>query len=89
LLSTSAIEAARDKGEQVAVDGVRIVMNAQRDQPIIVLPSGSYQWQRFSGEFTMPGIADVIHPLSASIEIVSTAPGKVWLDDLRIERIAP
>jgi hypothetical protein len=64
------------KSEQIAADGIRIVMNAQRDQPTIVLPGGSYQWQRFSGEFAMPGTADVIHPLSTSIEIVSAAPGE-------------
>jgi hypothetical protein len=37
----------------------------------------------------MPGPVDLIHPLATDIKIVSTAPGKVWLDDLHVERISP
>ena len=76
------------KGEELSAGGIQIVLDEQWDQPILELPPGTYDWQSLAGEFTVAQTEanDALHRVIA-IKIVSLAPGKAWLDDLRIERI--
>ncbi len=74
------------KGE--AAGGVSIVVDEAWDHPVVLLPEGAFDWQHFEGGFQL---ADNVQanskaPLTA-VQIISTAPGKCWLDDLRIERV--
>ncbi len=56
-----------------------IVDSAWKIRPI-QLPAGSFEWQEFQGEFTLPSS-------TADLRILSEDRGEVWLDDLQITRV--
>lgn len=76
------------KSDGIAPEAIRIVIGDKPNEPVIVLPEGLYDWQRLVGEFSVSDSTGFNRPVTKRIQIVSTAPGKVWLDDIRIERIA-
>ena len=75
------------KSDEMAADGLNIVLDDILHEPLIVLPEGKYDWQLLTGEFFVTGALDLDHPDTRRIKIVSSAPGKVWLDDVQIERM--
>lgn len=79
------------KSRNLASDAVRIVVNDRRDEPVIALPPGTYDWRELAGEFSIDGgQSQLVEGLAAvKIEIQIAAPGEAWLDDLRIETVEP
>lgn len=78
------------KGEEVSANAIRLVVDEGWDQPAAVVPTGTFSWQEISGEFEVPAAEpNASVPPQTSIKIVSTGPGTVWLDDLRVERDEP
>ncbi len=79
----------RAKGQEVSADAVQIVIDENWDHPAVRFPEGTYDWQPLSGEFAIPKSEPTNNGARlVSIKIVSTAPGKVWMDDIRIQKIA-
>jgi hypothetical protein len=77
------------KGQEVSADAIQIVIDDNWDHPAVRFPKGTYDWQTISGEFAIPKTVPTNNgPRLVSITIVSTAPGKVWLDDVRIQKLA-
>jgi tetratricopeptide (TPR) repeat protein len=76
------------KSRQSTAGGTQIVVDDAWDVPTIELPGGSYDWQEFSGEFIATAKSNYAdQPGLTKIKIVSTAPGEVWIDDIRIEQV--
>jgi hypothetical protein len=69
--------------------GAMIVLDDRLDDPVVQLPEGAYPWQQVEGEFQLPAATPTDGPAPLiAIQIVSTAPGKCWLDDIRVERVS-
>jgi hypothetical protein len=75
------------KGEAVTPGGFTVAIDGQYDEPVITLREGTFDWRQVSGEFELPSAADEGELQNVRLQIVSTAPGKVWLDDIQIERM--
>ena len=73
------------KADNLAEHAVSIVLDEDWANPIVTLPSGTFDWQKLTGEFQI----SASDQRSAKISIVSEAPGRAWLDDLVIECVAP
>ena len=58
---------------------VSIVVDPQWRTRPIQLPKGTYDWTRFTGEFTSPAAV-------ADLRILSEDVGEAWIDDLRAGR---
>ena len=76
------------KGKQVTPKGFTVLIDEQSDHPALVLPSGDNDWQQVTGEFEVPATEGDGRLRNVRVQIVSTAPGTVWLDDVKIKRVA-
>ena len=70
------------RGENVSKQAISIVVNANWENPVLEMRSGSWDWTELSAEFEHAANDD---SQTMNISIVSQAPGIVWLDDLSID----
>jgi serine/threonine protein kinase/Tfp pilus assembly protein PilF len=77
------------KADDLSANALQIVINNHDATPLVSLPQGDYDWREFSGEFDIKADAGrrVSGLLPCTIQIISTGPGKAWLNDITIERI--
>ena len=68
------------KAENASKGAVSIVVDGEVTRPLLTVPEGSYEWQKVTAVFEHQKITK-----SMLVSIVSQAPGKVWLDDIKIE----
>ena len=77
----------RARAKNLAEHAARIVLNDNREQPIVELPGGSYDWQDFTGDFHLSDanlpVRDGLVPATLRIEIHGR--GEFWIDDVRVE----
>lgn len=72
------------RGESLAPASVGVVVDEQWEAPVVVAPSGTYDWREISGEFVAPeAVGD--DPQTVTLRIVAAGPAEAWIDDLRVE----